>query len=179
MSSCAAVRGYLFVESKDSCDIWKRWVHDEGELKVQGDLVQFMIFLNSSDKTGLCKSVVDLIDSLGAYLKQYLKPIFTLYLNRKCVWTEFYEFIHLDAFINMCKSLNDEETPRSSWEVFRLISLTSIRQYRPSLAIKFRTFSLYGKTASKLITLFFDVPLLSSKIVRHVQTLCYISITIR
>ena len=52
MSSFATVRGNLFVESKDSCDIWKWWVHDEGELKVQGDLVQFMIFLNSSDTTG-------------------------------------------------------------------------------------------------------------------------------
>ena len=44
------VRVNLLVES--IFDILKTWVHDEGELKVQGDLVQFMIFLNSWDKTG-------------------------------------------------------------------------------------------------------------------------------
>ena len=36
----------------------------EGELKVRGDLVQFMIFLNSSEKTDPRKSVVDLTESV-------------------------------------------------------------------------------------------------------------------
>ena len=141
------VRVNLLVEF--ICDILKTWVHDEGEMKVQGDLVQFMIFLNSSDKAGRLVRVNPCFYSRDGLTLQYQLLSRAYWL---CYWafeskvlteTDFYTVFKQKITILFIArlsstSLNDEETPGSSWEVFRLISLSSIHQYRPSLAVPVR-----------------------------------------